>query len=111
MKIDLSLQKCKACSGNMAQLSKSKITEYLKTLKSWNLNDDEKMIFKKYTFKTFNKSLEFTNLVGQIADEEGHHPDISLGWGYCIIIIHTHAIKGLTINDFILAAKIDKINY
>ena len=49
----------------------------------------------------FKKALNFTNLVGKIAEEEGHHPDISLGWGYCLVMIHTHAIKGLSINDFI----------
>ena len=67
------------------------------------------MIFKKFTFKSFIKALNFTNLVGKIAEEEGHHPDISLGWGYCLVMIHTHAIKGLSINDFILASKIDLI--
>ena len=68
------------------------------------------MIYKKFKFKNFKKSLEFSNLVGKIAEEEGHHPDISLGWGYCLIMIHTHAINGLSINDFILASKIDLIN-
>ena len=67
------------------------------------------MIFQKFKFKNFNKALIFANLVGNIAEEEGHHPDISIGWGYCLIMIHTHAIKGLSINDFILAAKIDQI--
>ena len=59
----------------------------------------------------FKKALNFTNTVGQIAEEEGHHPDISLGWGYCLVMIHTHAIKGLSINDFVLAAKIDLIDH
>jgi len=73
----------------------------------WKLNDKQEMIFKKFNFKNFTKALQFTNEVGNISDEEGHHPDISIGWGYCLIMIHTHAIKGLSINDFILAAKID----
>ena len=68
------------------------------------------MIFKKFKFNNFNKALEFVNEVGILSDQEGHHTDISLGWGYCIIMLHTHAIKGLSINDFILASKIDKIN-
>ena len=54
---------------------------------------------------------KFTNLIGDLSEEEGHHPDISLGWGYCLVMIHTHAIKGLSINDFILASKIDKIDF
>ena len=61
-------------------------------------------------FKTFNQALIFTNKVGELADIEGHHPDISLGWGYSLIMLHTHAIKSLSINDFILAAKIDTID-
>ena len=68
------------------------------------------MIFKKFKFNNFNKALEFVNKVGILSDQEGHHPDISLGWVYCIIMLHTHAIKGLSIKDFILASKIDKIN-
>ena len=65
------------------------------------------MIFKKFKFSTFKKALQFTNKVGELADKEGHHPDISIGWGYCLIMIHTHAINGLSVNDFILASKID----
>ena len=68
-----------------------------------------KKISKKRFWEDFS-TLEFSNLVGKIAEEEGHHPDISLGWGYCLIMIHTHAINGLSINDFILASKIDLIN-
>ena len=65
------------------------------------------MIFKKFEFKNFNKSLNLANKIGELADKEGHHPDISIGWGYCLVMLHTHAIKGLSVNDFILASKID----
>ena len=64
---------------------------------------------KKFKFEDFIKSQNFVNEVGKISEEEGHHPDISFGWGYAEIKITTHAIKGLSENDFILAAKIDKI--
>ena len=71
----------------------------------------KKFIFwkKKFTFKNFLESQKFVNEVGKISEEEGHHPDITFGWGYAKIDITTHAIKGLSENDFILAAKIDKI--
>ena len=72
-------------------------------------NDKNEMIYKKYIFKNFKESINFTNKVGILSEEEGHHPDISLGWVYCLIMIHTHAIKGLSLNDFILASKIDQI--
>ena len=101
--------KCKPCSGNTLKLSLDKIQKKLLEINEWELNNNKEMIFKKYKFKNFKKALNFINLVGNIAEEEGHHPDISLGWGYCLIMIHTHAIKGLSINDFILAAKIDDI--
>ena len=106
---DFSKLKCKPCSGKTEKLNKKEISINLEKLNNWNVNDENEMIFKKFSFKTFKNSLEFTNKIGQIAEEEGHHPDISFGWGYCLVMIHTHAIKGLSINDFILASKIDRI--
>ena len=73
---------------------------------------NEKNIFflnKKFNFKNFKESQIFINKVGEISESEGHHPDISFGWGYANIKITTHAIEGLSENDFILAAKIDQI--
>ena len=64
---------------------------------------------REFKFKNFEESQNFVNKVGNLAEEENHHPDISFGWGYAVIIITTHAIEGLSENDFILAAKIDKI--
>ena len=73
--------------------------------------DDDKIYFliKEFKFKNFVESQNFINKVGEIAESEGHHPDIWFGWGYAKIKIYTHAIKGLAESDFILAAKIDKI--
>ena len=64
---------------------------------------------KKFNFKNFLDSQDFINKVGRISEDEGHHPDISFGWGYAEIKISTHAIEGLSKNDFILAAKIDHL--
>ena len=110
MNIDLKNQKCQACSGNTPILNEMQISENLAKLNNWSVNDEQKMIFKKFSFKTFNQALKFTNKIGELADKEGHHPDVSLGWGYSLIMLHTHAIKGLSINDFIMAAKIDIID-
>ena len=107
MNIDLKNQKCLACSGNTPVLNDIQISENLAKLENWSVNDEQKMIFKKFNFKTFKQALNFINKVGELADKEGHHPDVSLGWGYSLIMLHTHAIKGLSINDFIMAAKID----
>ena len=110
MNVDLKNLKCEPCSGKTPKLEPKEISHYLSQLDGWSVNDEQEMIFKKFKFKNFKKALEFTNLVGDISELEGHHPDISLGWGYSVIMLHTHAIKGLSVNDFILALKIDELN-
>ena len=106
----LSNNKCEPCSGNTPKLNFKDISDYLSQLNDWSVNDSQDMIFKKFKFKTFNRALSLANKIGNLAEKEQHHPDISLGWGYCLVMLHTHAINGLSINDFILAAKIDKLN-
>ena len=91
------------------KLNFEEISKYLSTLNEWSVNDSQDMIFKKFKFKNFNDALNYANKIGELSDKEGHHPDISIGWGYCLIMLHTHAIKGLSVNDFILATKIDLI--
>ena len=108
--MDLLKLKCEPCSGKTPVLDSEQITNNLKKINNWKVNEEQKMIFKKFNFKNFQQSLNFVNQVGILAEKEGHHPDISLGWGYCLIMVHTHAIKGLSINDFILASKIDLID-
>ena len=102
--------KCEPCSGNTPKLNFEEISKYLTELNEWNVNDNQEMIFKKFKFSNFRKALAFTNKVGELAEKEQHHPDVSIGYGYCLVMIHTHAIKGLSINDFILASKIDRID-
>ena len=106
----LSSGKCEPCSGNTPKFGFEEISKYLSELNEWSVNDNQEMIFKKFKFKNFKKAIKFANEVGEIAELECHHPDISIGWGYCLVMVHTHAIKGLSINDFILASKIDNIN-
>ncbi len=91
----------------------SEIQKYQKKVDGWDISKDKKeffFLYKKFNFKNFTESQRFINKVGTISEEEGHHPDIIFGWGYAEIKITTHAIKGLSENDFILAAKIDQIN-
>ena len=110
---DLAKKKCVACDGGISAFDKSEIHKYLKKVDGWDVksNDDESFyLIKNFKFKNFDESQNFVNKVGNIAEEENHHPDISFGWGYCKIKIFTHAIQGLAESDFILAAKIDKIN-
>ena len=109
---DLLNKKCVPCEGGVLPFDISEIHKYQKKVDGWDITKDEKEIFflnKMFIFKNFLESQKFINNVGKISEEEGHHPDISFGWGYATIIITTHAIEGLSENDFILAAKIDQI--
>ena len=110
---DLSKKKCVACDGNTPPFDKSEIHKYLKKVDGWDVKNDAENSFyliKDFKFKNFLDSQLFVNKVGNLAEEENHHPDISFGWGYCKVKIFTHAIKGLAESDFILAAKIDNIS-
>ena len=109
---ELYKKKCVACDGNTPPFDISEIHKYLKKIDDWDVKSDEEKnhyLIKKFSFKDFLESQNFVNKVGAIAEEEGHHPDILFGWGYAEIKVTTHAIKGLSENDFILAAKIDKL--
>jgi len=109
---DLANKKCIPCKGETPPFDTSEIHKYLKKVDGWDVKSDEEKSFfltKEFKFKNFIESQNFINKVGNIAEVEGHHPDISFGWGYCKIKIFTHAIKGLAESDFILAAKIDNI--
>ena len=102
-------KKCISCSIGDIPLSPDEIDEYLENLQNgWKVIEDKK-IEKTYKFKNFKEALDFTNKVGELAEAEGHHPDIYLAWGKVIIYLWTHKINGLHENDFIMAAKIDKI--
>ena len=107
---DLLDKKCVPCEGGVPALDLSEIHKYQKKVDGWDVKKNDKNIYfleKKFNFENFLESQNFVNLVGEISENEGHHPDISFGWGYAKIIITTHAIEGLSENDFILAAKID----
>ena len=108
---DLTEKKCVPCEGGAVPFDISEIHKYQKKVDGWEIVQNANKIFlleKKFIFENFLKSQNFVNKVGKISEEEGHHPDILFGWGYAKINITTHAIEGLSENDFILAAKIDK---
>ncbi len=109
---ELFKKKCLPCEGNISAFDLSEIHNYQKKVDGWDIIKNKQNIYyleKKFVFSNFLQSQKFINEVGKISEAEGHHPDISFGWGYAKINISTHAIKGLSENDFILAAKIDKI--
>ncbi len=106
-------KKCAPCEGGVAAFDISEIHKYQKKVDGWNIVKNEKNVYlleKNFVFKNFLLSQNFVNQVGKLSEEEGHHPEISFGWGYAKVNITTHAIEGLSENDFILASKIDQIN-
>ena len=100
--------RCEAKSG-IEPFKAEQAKEYLKQVPGWEISSDGKSIGRNFKFADFAGALEFVNKIGQVAEEEGHHPDIEFGWGYAEIKIATHAIGGLSENDFILAAKINRL--
>lgn len=105
----LSQKSCVPCEGGTKPLTKDEYGAFLRSLSDWDDIDSIK-IEKKFTFANFTEALSFINTVGEIAEQEQHHPNIYLyGWNKVRITLTTHAIKGLSENDFIMAAKIDDL--
>ena len=106
--MSLSRKECEPCKGGVSPLSGEELEQLKEQVDGWDVIE-EHHISKTYKFPNFVKALAFVNKAGDIAEEQGHHPDIFLTWGKVSITICTHKINGLTESDFILAAKIDEI--
>ncbi len=101
---------CVPCEGGIDPLDRAAAESLLGRLHAdWSLNDDATEIRREFAFKGFYKTMGFVNAVAWIANGEGHHPDLEVGWGRCLVRYTTHAVDGLTENDFICAAKIDAL--
>lgn len=105
--MSLSNRNCKPCHGGTPKLTSAEIESYSQELKGWTV-DQEKKLIKSYKTKDFMRALEKANAIGEIAEDQGHHPDLLVRWGELRVEIWTHAIGGLSESDFILAAKIDQ---
>jgi len=106
---NLAAKKCVPCEGGTPPLESEKIQEYLKQVEGWEVVDD-KLIKKTFKFKTFREAIDFVNQVANLAEDEGHHPDILIRYNRVTFELTTHAIKGLSENDFIMASKIDLLH-
>ncbi|HST52409.1 MAG TPA: 4a-hydroxytetrahydrobiopterin dehydratase [Pyrinomonadaceae bacterium] len=102
----LSSRHCVPCHGGVPRLTGEEIAPLLGQLDGWRVVEEHHLL-KDYKFANFAEALALVNRAGEVAEREGHHPDISFGWGYAQIKIYTHAIDGLSESDFILASKID----
>lgn len=101
-------QHCVPCEGGIPPYTVAQANERMHQVPGWQLRDDGKELSRVFIFKDFRSALAFVNQIGEIAEAEGHHPDLELGWGRVAVRLSTHAIKGLSLNDFILAAKINE---
>jgi 4a-hydroxytetrahydrobiopterin dehydratase len=108
--MDLTKKHCVPCEGGTPPFSEDQENEYLKKIKGWSLlRDSEHKIRRQFTFKDFKQSLDFVNKVGVVAEKEQHHPDIYIFYNKVQLDLFTHAVGGLSENDFIMAAKIDQL--
>lgn len=107
--LNLTSIRCVGCEGGIPPLTAAEISELLPQVKNWEVSEDKKSISKRFTFKGFYKTMAFVNAVAWIANQENHHPDMEVGFNYCNIKYTTHAIDGLSKNDFICAAKVDAL--
>jgi len=105
---ELAERQCVPCRGGVPPMKGDEITEMSSQLPDWQVVN-EHHLQRNYRFKDFRETLDFVDRVGELAEEQGHHPDICFGWGKADITIWTHKIDGLTESDFVLAAKIDKL--
>ena len=107
---ELASKKCVPCEGGVPALSRAEAQALMQQLgPEWKLAEDGKSIGSEWKFRNFLHTMSFMNAVAHIANAEDHHPDVELGYGYCRIRYNTHAIGGLSENDFICAAKIDAL--
>jgi len=107
---NLSKKTCVPCQGGVPRLDLDTSKDAIGHIGGWQLNEDATRIERNFTFGNFTDAQVFCNQVGDLAEQEGHHPDIKLGWGYCTVTFQTHKIRGLHENDFIMAAKVNGLS-
>ena len=105
---ELSAKTCVPCRGDVPPLRGAELESLSRQVPGWEVVD-EHHLRREFRFKNFREALDFVDRVGELAEEQAHHPDIAFGWGRAEITIYTHKIDGLTESDFVLAAKVDRL--
>ncbi|MDP5306902.1 4a-hydroxytetrahydrobiopterin dehydratase [Paracoccus spongiarum] len=100
---------CEPCKGGIAPYTADQARAMMAQLDGWALSDDGTTLRRRFAFKGFAKAVEMANLAAWLGNKQGHHPDITFGWGYCEVVFTTHEAGGLTENDFICAARLDAL--
>ncbi|HXC08560.1 MAG TPA: 4a-hydroxytetrahydrobiopterin dehydratase [Steroidobacteraceae bacterium] len=107
---ELSARKCMPCEGGVPPLTPDQAKVFRKQLHpDWQISEDSKSLKRSLKFKDFYRTMSFVNALAHIANTEDHHPDLELGYNYCRVAFSTHSIGGLSENDFICAAKLDRL--
>lgn len=106
---DLRIQHCQALKGDQHRLDPKRTSELLGLLPGWQAGPESSDIRRHFKFDNFMQALAFVNALGWIAERENHHPDLELGWGRCLVCFSTHDVAGLSMNDFICAAKVQAL--
>lgn len=106
---DLTKKHCVPCEGGIPALDADAVTEHMKTLTQWQVDAENKKITRVLHFDNFHDTMAFVNALAWISHKENHHPDLEVGYNYCTVHYMTHAVSGLTENDFICAAKMDQL--
>jgi 4a-hydroxytetrahydrobiopterin dehydratase len=109
MTAELTAKHCKPCEGGVEPLTPKRARALLAQVEGWQLNDAGTEISRAFPFPDFVQAMAFAGAIAWMAEREGHHPDLEIGWGRCLVRYSTHAIHGLSENDFIFAAKVDAL--
>ncbi len=105
---DLAGDSCVACRADAVPLRPEEVETLLSNLPHWQPGEDGRLIYRRYGFRDFASAFDFVSVIAGIAEQQNHHPDLRLGWGYVEVDLRTHAINGLHRNDFIVAARIEQ---
>jgi 4a-hydroxytetrahydrobiopterin dehydratase len=106
---DLAERTCTPCRGGVPPLTREEAERFHAQVPQWELHDDARRIERRFRLRNFGEALTFVQHVGELAEAQGHHPEISFGWGYATVSLQTKKIKGLHDNDFIMAGRIDRL--
>lgn len=106
---DLTKKHCVPCEGGVPPLTEHEVNNHLQNLPEWKLNDQKTLITRTLTFNNFHETMAFVNAIAWVSHQENHHPDLEVGYNRCVVHYMTHAVKGLTENDFICASKVDAL--
>lgn len=106
---DLKERHCKPCEGGVDAMGRDQAETLVGQVSGWSLNDEAKSISRRFEFKNFYQTIAFVNALAWVANREDHHPDLTAGYNYCEVTFTTHAVGGLSENDFICAAKVNAL--